>query len=453
MSGDAWPGPGHVPVVHNRWKDMPPAADPPTVSVIVCHYEQHDDLDRLLAGIALQRGPIDLKEVIVVDDGSTEAPAPPSSAGTVPVTVLCQADHGVRPAAARNLGVRHSRGEVLVFLDADTTPGPETVARLAALPAVAPDAFTVGRRHHVDLEGWSPEATTNWLAGRGPAPSRLEDPAWLRAAYERTQDLVAVDDRCYQYVIGAVMATSRRFFDHLRGFDASITTYGGEDWELAYRAYAAGGVLAHCPDADAFHNGGDWGERNHHRGRKNDERLEVARTIPGATDGLIGPWATLLVTLRTQGWPLDTTVAVIAALLCDGGTEARISVIDPPAGLAGVVAADSRVLLAPHGPATVTRALRHLDMAQPLKVGEGSLAALAALVAPGAAGQVELVDRGEVVATVSSTRACARARRWTDRLGGYEQALDELFGRERQSLPPRVARLDAVPDLNDSFPR
>lgn len=453
MSVDAWPAPAHVPVAHNRWHEVPAAVDPPTVSVIVCHHEQHDDLDRLLAGIALQRGPVDLCEVIVVDDGSVEAPTPSSPAGTVPVTVFGQPDHGVRPAAARNLGVRHSMGEVLVFFDADTTPGPETVARLAALPAVTPDAVTVGRRHHVDLEGWSPEATTTWLAGQGPTPDRLEDPAWLRAAYERTQDLVAVDDRSYQYVIGAVMATSRRFFDHLGGFDASITTYGGEDWDLAYRAFAAGGVLAHCRDADAFHNGGDWGARNDHRGRKNDERLVVARTIPGPTDSLIGPWAALLVTLHAQGWAVDTTVAVIAEVLRDGGTAVRIAVLDPPDGLAGVVAADSRVRLAPHASSTVARALRHLDVVEPLLVREGGLDELAALVAPGAAGRVELVDRGEVVATMSSTRASARARRWADRLEGYERALDELFGCERRPLPPLVARLDAVPDLNDSFPR
>ena len=453
MNPDAWPRDHHVPVAQNRWDQVAAPAAAPTVSVIVCHYDQQADLDRLLAAMARQRGQVELREVIVVDDGSPVAPTVPGHIGAVPVTVLRQEDRGIRPAAARNLGARHSRGEVLVFFDADTAPGPETVARLAALPAVTPDAVTVGRRYHVDLEGWSPSATADWLDGTGLGPTPLEDPAWLRDGYRGSSNLVHVDDRSYQYVIGAVMAMSRSFFDHLGGFDGSITTYGGEDWELAYRAYVAGGVLAHVPDAAAFHNGEDWAARHDHRGLKNDERLVVAALVPGAADAIVGPWAPVCLTLHAVRWSLDATVATIADVLADGATAVRVAVVDGPDGLGSVVAADGRVCVGAHPEALRQRSLTQIDLAVPVLIEPGGIAALTALVAPGGPGQVELVDGGEVVGTVAATRARARARRWAERHGGIENALAELFGCERAPLPGPVRRSKAPVDLTVWFPR
>src|SRR4051794_8654152 len=56
-------------------------------------------------------------EVIVVDDGSTDATAGVLESFGSRITVLRQQNRGV--AAARNLGVRHSTAPLLAFLDAD----------------------------------------------------------------------------------------------------------------------------------------------------------------------------------------------------------------------------------------------------------------------------------------------------------------------------------------------
>ena len=45
-----------------------------------------------------------------------------------------------------------------------------------------PDALVVGRRGHVDLTGWSPAATVEWLAGRREPRRCVADPAWLATA-------------------------------------------------------------------------------------------------------------------------------------------------------------------------------------------------------------------------------------------------------------------------------
>lgn len=450
---ETWPGRDHVAVIQNRWDDVPPTASVPTVSVIVCHFDQQADLERLVAAMALQRGTADICEVIVVDDGSPEAPVAPARTGSIPVKVLRQPDHGARPAAARNLGTRHSRGEVLVFLDADTVPGPEAVSRLAALPHLTPDAVTVGRRHHVGLDGWTPARTVAWLDGQAPGPPALEDPRWLRDGYARSRDLTEVDDRSYQYVIGAAMAMTRRFFDLLGGFDETIDTYGGEDWDLAYRAYAAGGVLAHCRAAEVFHNGEDWGARTGPRGTKNDERMILVASVPGPTDPLIGPYGTVLVTVEAGGWERAELVAVVADLLRDGGTAVRVAVIDPPPRSAVLFAADSRICVGEHERSRADRALYEVDITEPMLVGNGGLAALTALVAPGGPGQVDLIDDGDVVGRVISTRAAARARRWSHLLSGVTAALAALFGTEERPLPSPVRRLEGPIDLRDWFVR
>jgi glycosyltransferase involved in cell wall biosynthesis len=56
-------------------------------------------------------------EVIVVDDGSTDSTSEIAGTWGSPVTVVRQANRGV--AAARNSGVRLSRGRLVAFLDAD----------------------------------------------------------------------------------------------------------------------------------------------------------------------------------------------------------------------------------------------------------------------------------------------------------------------------------------------
>jgi GT2 family glycosyltransferase len=387
----------------NRWDllDGQWPEEPPTVTVVVTHYEQQAELDRTLAGLARQTHPADRLEVVVVDDGSTEPPTLPDG-----VLLLRQEDRGFRAAAARNLGARAATGDVLCFLDADTTPEPDYVRLLTRLPALAPEAVTVGRREHADLRGCDPGAPVEEVA----PPRRLEAPSWLAGAYRDTADLLHADHRSYRFVISAVLSCSRWFFDEVGGFDASLTSYGGEDWEWAVRAWDAGAVLAHEPAAVAWHDGPDWAARTSAADRlptKNAETLALLgrHSLPAAR-----PRALRLapgdVEVRLGSTASTAALLVTVDALLDALPHARVRV---PPGSEGLAALDDRVHVAGHGhPARVV-----VDHAADVVVDPAGLRAALAGLDDEQLGTLLLLDAaGRQVASVSSTRARARAGRW-----------------------------------------
>ena len=86
-------------------------------------------------------------ELIVVDDGSIDATA--AIAGAHGAEVLRVELH--RISAVRNAGARVARGELLVFVDADTLVPPATLAQM--LDAVSRGAVGGGARVQLDSHG------------------------------------------------------------------------------------------------------------------------------------------------------------------------------------------------------------------------------------------------------------------------------------------------------------
>lgn len=383
-----------------------------TVSVVVTHFDQPEQLARTLA--ALTRQTLRPDEVVVADDGSREAPRVPPG-----VRLVRQEDRGFRAAAARHLGATYTTGEVLVFLDADTTPEPDLVEVLTRLPRHQPDLLAVGRRRHATLAGTPVEAP---VAEIGPA-HELPEPAWLSTAYAASRDLLDADDLSCRFVISAVLACSRWWYDEVGGFDPSFEAYGGEDWELAHRSWLAGGLVAHVPAAVAWHDGPDAGASP--RGVATVETAAIAGRIgaPG-----LAPHGLLAIGGRTV--PVDRVLApsasledrelllvVDAALRADPG--ARLSLDERQAA---VVGPDPRVLVRTGAPLeallpTGARVLVELHRAWQLD-DDGWRALLRGGGPGGGLGgglggeALEHVADGAPVATSTALRLVRRARRW-----------------------------------------
>jgi GT2 family glycosyltransferase len=389
-----------VAIVGNDWSvlDGRRAVEPPRVSVIVAHFEQPDDLRRTLAALRAQTYPRELVEIVVVDDGSAEAPVVPDD-----VVLVRQADEGFRLAAARNRGAEAATGSVLCFLDADCAPEPRYVEELTRLPALSSDVVTVGRRRHADLSALPDDAALDRL----PAAVLFDDPSWLANAYERSADLLRADQRSYRYLIGAVLCCTAEFFRETGGFDESFTTYGGEDWDWAWRCWTHGAVLAHVPAAVAWHNGPDAGGRDRDPAAVNAETRRMEGFIPIAGSRphalLTGPSD---VAVRLHG-PVSATQAIVSAdSVLRHLPTARVFVDDADA-LPGI--ADPRIVVGE----PPSDAPYRIDVRAPLRVETAAtLRDLLDEVSVGETGAIQVADEEGVLLTLTSARVVARRRRW-----------------------------------------
>lgn len=416
----------HPWVVGNRW-DTLDGIEPdvlPRVSVIVAHYDQQDELARTLHALSMQDYPRELLEIVVADDGTPGEIALPDG-----VILVRQDDRGFRLAAVRNLGVAASSGEVLCFLDADTSPEPGYIRAITRLPALLPEALTVGRRRHADFTDLAPDVPVlDAVPGR-----ELPEPAWLSDHYERSRNLLDADDRSYRFVIGAVMACSRTMFDEAGGFDESFTSYGGEDWEWAHRLWQAGAVLAHVPDAVAWHDGPEWADRDGAGlERANAQTLRLVSSIPVAGSAPRGLWtAAPDLVVRLRGLPSPAALFIAADSLFAAFPQARL-VLDagttPPADdpriLSGGVAPEARVIWELADPVVILDASWIVDRVAGLGAAD--------------VGTVELVDSdGSLLGVLQSGRAARRAARW-----GMPEAFEterlEAVGLGRLRSDPRV---------------
>ncbi len=113
----------------------------PILSVIVPAFQGEKVLPEALGALAASDLPRELWELIVVDDGSTDRTVEIASAFADVIVRLPGRPHG--PSYARNRGSEVSRGEILVFIDADVCVHPCTLRRFAWEFADGPEVGAV----------------------------------------------------------------------------------------------------------------------------------------------------------------------------------------------------------------------------------------------------------------------------------------------------------------------
>jgi glycosyltransferase involved in cell wall biosynthesis len=203
-------------------------SETPKISVIVPTRDRPTALARCLGALSTQTVAGAL-EVIVVDDGSRAAEEVSEVVALHPRARLIQAA-GVGPAAARNGGVRHARGEVLCFTDDDCAPHREWAARLAEALERGADAVA-----GTTLNGGGALGAASEIVAHAPAAVHIENEGRLRFAPSNN------------------LACARTVFESIP-FDESYPHAAGEDREWCARLSAAGYILRLRPNARVVHH-------------------------------------------------------------------------------------------------------------------------------------------------------------------------------------------------------
>jgi glycosyltransferase involved in cell wall biosynthesis len=119
------------------------------ISVVIPCYNQAQYLGEAIVSALEQR--YRPREVVVVDDGATDSTF---EVATAFAEVRCVRQDNQGLSAARNTGLRTSRGGYLVFLDADDRLLPHALEVGAAALEAHPDAaFAVGRHRRIAEDG------------------------------------------------------------------------------------------------------------------------------------------------------------------------------------------------------------------------------------------------------------------------------------------------------------
>jgi glycosyltransferase involved in cell wall biosynthesis len=150
----------------------------PTVSVIIPTYNRKNMLRDTLNTISRQTYPVDLFDVIVVDDGSDDG-TNLVTRETFPFRLLYQRQSNQGDAAARNLGVSRSRNELLLFLDDDILVDENFMVNLICQHVMKENRIVVGMerlwpRNEDSGNGTSPFSSTTPDREINPARPELE---------------------------------------------------------------------------------------------------------------------------------------------------------------------------------------------------------------------------------------------------------------------------------------
>jgi GT2 family glycosyltransferase len=219
---------------------------PRTVAVVIPSWNSEGLLPRCLASLEGQG--VEL-ELFVVDNGSDDGSVAYLRERGVPHLSL---PRNIGFAAAMNLGVRRTRAEAILALNADTVLEPGCAGRLLDALAAEPSLGGVQPRI-LQLEAGGPaDPAAARLYSAGQALTR-DGRAVEEGAGERQRPVHLRRHEVFG-VCGAACLLRRQLFEQLGGYDERYFSFY-EDVDLNVRARIAGWDFAYAPEAVVWHAG------------------------------------------------------------------------------------------------------------------------------------------------------------------------------------------------------
>jgi GT2 family glycosyltransferase len=204
---------------------FPADADWPRASVIVCSHNGARTISECLA--ALQQLEYPDFEVIVVDDGSTDATA--AIARTHGFRVIATENRGL--SSARNTGLAAATGDIVAYIDDDAFPDPQWLSYLAL-------AFLESRHAGIGGPNVPPPGaglTADCVAHSPGSPMHM-----LLSEHEA------------EHIPGCNMAFRASALRSIGGFDPRLRV-AGDDVDVCWRIRQRGWTLGFSPGALVWH--------------------------------------------------------------------------------------------------------------------------------------------------------------------------------------------------------
>lgn len=201
----------------------------PFVSVIIPVLNGAWTIRECLVSLLRMEYPPERREILVVDNGSTDRTA--EIVRSFPVSYLREKRRGA--ALARNMGIGASRGEILAFTDADCVVSTRWARELVR--GFEDEGVGGVEGEIVDYPPVTP--AQQFVASRRSFSyqARLASPFW-------------------PFVVTANVGFRRQVFERIGLFDPRFPAAGGEDIDFSWRFFQGAGMsLRHNPKAIVFH--------------------------------------------------------------------------------------------------------------------------------------------------------------------------------------------------------
>ncbi|MFH1862031.1 MAG: glycosyltransferase, partial [bacterium] len=198
------------------------------ISVIIPAYNAEKTLPLTLRALQNQTMPRSLYEVIVVDDASTDNTA--AVAREFGVRYRKQGKEG--PAAARNLGVRIAKGDIIMFTDSDCIPKEDWIEKMVKPLEDLQVAGVMGR----------------YLTRQKESCARF-----TQLEFEERFSILSKHDTI-DLVPSFAAAFRRSVFEEVGGFDVHYPFANNEDVELSFKIAARGYKMVFVNDAVVYHH-------------------------------------------------------------------------------------------------------------------------------------------------------------------------------------------------------
>ncbi len=222
---------------HRRARRVWPALDGAAmpVSAVIAAYNEAAVIERTVRSVLASHHP--LRELIVVDDGSTDGTADlvRALARTEPrLRVVRQVNGG--KASALNRGMRLATGTIMVTLDADTVLAPDTIGNLVRHFAADPDGRLGGVAGVVRVGNRATNLLTRWQALEYATQIGVE-----RATQDALGAIAIVPGACAAWRTAALRAVGGYSTDTL-----------AEDCDLSLTLHRAGWRVTQDDEALAY---------------------------------------------------------------------------------------------------------------------------------------------------------------------------------------------------------